>query len=71
MQAELPVVVSTWAFVDAARAAARHVSKEGGSAVDAVVLGCTVCEVLQCDGSGMSWYKLRKILGEVISSKWL
>lgn len=51
MPAELPIVVSTWAFVDAVRAAARHAIKEGGSAVDAVVHGCAACEVLQCDGS--------------------
>uniref|UniRef100_A0A7I4CVK8 beta-aspartyl-peptidase n=1 Tax=Physcomitrium patens TaxID=3218 RepID=A0A7I4CVK8_PHYPA len=50
-QPELPIVISTWAFVDAVRAAAQHVIKEGGSAVNAVVRGCTVCEVLQCDGS--------------------
>lgn len=52
MQAELPIVISTWAFVDAVRAAAQHVIEEGGSAVNAMVRGCTACEVLQCDGSG-------------------
>jgi hypothetical protein len=26
--------------------------EEGGSAVDAVVHGCSTCELLQCDGSG-------------------
>ncbi|KAG0615858.1 hypothetical protein M758_5G071700 [Ceratodon purpureus] len=50
-QVELPIVVSTWAFVDAVRAAAQHVIKDGGSAVDAIVRGCSTCEFLQCDGT--------------------
>ncbi|XP_021752789.1 probable isoaspartyl peptidase/L-asparaginase 3 isoform X1 [Chenopodium quinoa] len=45
-----PIVVSTWPFVDAVRAAWRAV--DGGfSAVDAVVEGCSACEELRCDGS--------------------
>jgi hypothetical protein len=28
---------------------------EGGSAVDAVVAGCSACEVLRCDGRGQSF----------------
>jgi N4-(beta-N-acetylglucosaminyl)-L-asparaginase len=47
----MPVVISTWGFVDAVREAAL-VLKEGGSAVDAVVYGCSTCERLRCDGSG-------------------
>jgi hypothetical protein len=61
MPAELPIVVSTWAFVDAVRAAARHAIKEGGSAVDAVIHGCAACELLQCDGSGTQNNKIRKL----------
>jgi len=70
-QAELPIVVSTWAFVDAVRAAARHVYEEGGSAVDAVVRGCSTCEALQCDGSGNSLNKARETGCVVICEKWL
>ncbi|GAB4858834.1 hypothetical protein Ancab_010312 [Ancistrocladus abbreviatus] len=45
-----PMVVSTWPFVDAVRAAWRAV--DGGfSAVDAVVEGCSACEELRCDGT--------------------
>ncbi|GMH08768.1 hypothetical protein Nepgr_010608 [Nepenthes gracilis] len=45
-----PMVVSTWPFLDAVRAAWRVV--DGGlSAVDAVVEGCSVCEELKCDGT--------------------
>ncbi|KAL6903384.1 hypothetical protein ACP4OV_004197 [Aristida adscensionis] len=48
-----PVVVSTWPFRDAVRAAWEVVSAGdgGGSAVDAVVAGCSACEVLRCDGT--------------------
>ncbi|KAH0449005.1 hypothetical protein IEQ34_022805 [Dendrobium chrysotoxum] len=46
----LPVVVSTWPFVEAVRAAWRVVTA-GFSAVDAVVEGCTTCEELRCDGT--------------------
>lgn len=71
IQAELPIVVSTWAFVDAVRAAARHVINHGGSAVDAVVHGCSACEVLQCDGSGTLCYKSIRIWLVVICEMWL
>ena len=53
----MPVVISTWGFVDAVREAAL-VLKEGGSAVDAVVYGCSTCERLRCDGSGTSFIDL-------------
>lgn len=44
------MVVSTWPFVDAVRAAWRVV--DGGfSAIDAVVEGCSACEELRCDGT--------------------
>uniref|UniRef100_A0A0E0KTJ4 beta-aspartyl-peptidase n=1 Tax=Oryza punctata TaxID=4537 RepID=A0A0E0KTJ4_ORYPU len=49
-----PVVVSTWPFREAVRAAWEVVSASGGaggSAVDAVVAGCSACEVLRCDGT--------------------
>ncbi|KAI0488264.1 hypothetical protein KFK09_028091 [Dendrobium nobile] len=45
-----PVVVSTWPFVEAVRAAWRVVTA-GSSAVDAVVEGCSTCEELRCDGT--------------------
>lgn len=45
-----PVVVSTWPFLEAVRAAWNAV--DGGfSAVDAVVEGCSACEKLRCDGT--------------------
>ncbi|XP_061995715.1 probable isoaspartyl peptidase/L-asparaginase 3 isoform X2 [Rosa rugosa] len=47
-----PVVVSTWPFVEAVRAAWRAVDN-GRSAVDAVVEGCSACEELRCDGTGL------------------
>ncbi|XP_039775181.1 probable isoaspartyl peptidase/L-asparaginase 3 isoform X1 [Panicum virgatum] len=48
-----PLVVSTWPFREAVRAAWDVVSAGdgGGSAVDAVVAGCSACEVLRCDGT--------------------
>jgi hypothetical protein len=51
-----PVVVSTWPFREAVRAAWDVVSAGdgGGSAVDAVVAGCSACEVLRCDGTGQA-----------------
>uniref|UniRef100_A0A0D9W7V6 beta-aspartyl-peptidase n=1 Tax=Leersia perrieri TaxID=77586 RepID=A0A0D9W7V6_9ORYZ len=48
-----PVVVSTWPFREAVRVAWEVVSPSGagGSAVDAVVAGCSACEMLRCDGT--------------------
>lgn len=49
-RAKYPIVVSTWPFVDAVRAAWKAV--DGGlSAIDAVVEGCSACEELRCDGT--------------------
>lgn len=48
---QYPVVVSTWPFLEAVRAAWRVVDN-GFSAVDAVVEGCSACEELRCDGTG-------------------
>ncbi|CAN1798801.1 Probable isoaspartyl peptidase/L-asparaginase 3, partial [Linum perenne] len=45
-----PLVVSTWPFKEAVRAAWKAVDS-GLSAVDSVVEGCSVCEVLRCDGT--------------------
>ncbi|XLR28662.1 hypothetical protein HN51_041994 [Arachis hypogaea] len=45
-----PLVVSTWPFVEAVRAAWK--AADGGStAVDSVVEGCSTCEELRCDGT--------------------
>ncbi|KAJ8752911.1 hypothetical protein K2173_008646 [Erythroxylum novogranatense] len=45
-----PMVVSTWPFKEAVRAAWSAV--DGGlNAVDAVVEGCSACEELRCDGT--------------------
>lgn len=46
-----PLVVSTWPFKEAVRAAWRAVHDDGLSAVDAVVEGCSACEELRCDGT--------------------
>ncbi|XP_015877747.3 probable isoaspartyl peptidase/L-asparaginase 3 isoform X1 [Ziziphus jujuba] len=47
---QYPLVVSTWPFVEAVRAAWKAVDS-GFSAVDAVVEGCSACEELRCDGT--------------------
>ncbi|KAG7535078.1 Nucleophile aminohydrolases N-terminal [Arabidopsis thaliana x Arabidopsis arenosa] len=47
---KFPVVVSTWPFLEAVRAAWRAVDS-GCSAVEAVVEGCSACEELRCDGT--------------------
>eukprot|EP00002_Diphylleia_rotans_P005744 TRINITY_DN1491_c0_g1_i1.p1 TRINITY_DN1491_c0_g1~~TRINITY_DN1491_c0_g1_i1.p1 ORF type:complete len:351 (+),score=67.88 TRINITY_DN1491_c0_g1_i1:104-1156(+) len=49
-KANVPIVVNTWPFIDATREAWRVLSRNG-SHLDAVEAGCTVCEVLQCDGT--------------------
>lgn len=48
---QYPLVVSTWPFLEAVRAAWRAVDC-GFSAVDSVVEGCSACEELRCDGTG-------------------
>lgn len=48
---QYPLVVSTWPFIEAVRAAWRAVDA-GSSAVDSVVEGCSTCEELRCDGTG-------------------
>ncbi|XP_023741850.1 probable isoaspartyl peptidase/L-asparaginase 3 isoform X1 [Lactuca sativa] len=45
-----PLVVSTWPFLEAVRAGWRAVNG-GSSSIDAVVEGCSTCEVLRCDGT--------------------
>ncbi|KAK4796019.1 hypothetical protein SAY86_028345 [Trapa natans] len=45
-----PVVISTWPFEEAVRAAWLAVDG-GSSAIDAVVEGCSACEELRCDGT--------------------
>ncbi|KAF8380546.1 hypothetical protein HHK36_028034 [Tetracentron sinense] len=47
---QYPLVVSTWPFLQAVRAAWRAVDS-GFSAIDAVVEGCSTCEELKCDGT--------------------
>ena len=46
-----PLVISTWPFKEAVRAAWNAV-ESGSSALDAVVEGCSTCEELRCDGTG-------------------
>ncbi|CAH2063629.1 unnamed protein product, partial [Iphiclides podalirius] len=45
-----PIVITTWSFVNSTIAAWKVLSK-GGSAIDAVQLGASVCEEQQCDGT--------------------
>ncbi|XP_058721925.1 probable isoaspartyl peptidase/L-asparaginase 3 [Vicia villosa] len=47
---QYPLVVSTWPFIEAVRAAWSAVDA-GASAVDSVVEGCSTCEELRCDGT--------------------
>ncbi|ERN14325.1 probable isoaspartyl peptidase/L-asparaginase 3 isoform X1 [Amborella trichopoda] len=47
---DFPMVVSTWPFKEAVRAAWKAVDR-GLSALDAVVVGCSACEELRCDGT--------------------
>lgn len=47
----LPIVLNTWQFENANEEAWRVISKEGRSALDALVAGCSACEEQQCDGT--------------------
>lgn len=47
---KLPVIINTWPFVDANKQAVKTLLN-GGTVLDAIEQGCTVCEVEQCDGS--------------------
>ncbi|KAL7015909.1 hypothetical protein ACKWTF_016728 [Chironomus riparius] len=47
----VPFVINTWNFTNATIKAWDVVNRQGKSAISAVVEGCTVCEVEQCDGS--------------------
>jgi len=44
------IVINTWNFTEANKRAWEVIS-DGGTALDAVEEGCTVCEELQCDGT--------------------
>ncbi|XP_038611264.1 N(4)-(beta-N-acetylglucosaminyl)-L-asparaginase [Tachyglossus aculeatus] len=46
----LPLVINTWPFGNATRAAWSKL-QAGGSELDAVESGCSLCEAQQCDGS--------------------
>ncbi|PWA88501.1 putative isoaspartyl peptidase/L-asparaginase 3 [Artemisia annua] len=47
---KFPLVISTWPFLDAVRSGWTAINA-GLSSVDAVVEGCSTCEVLRCDGT--------------------
>ncbi|EDO49709.1 predicted protein [Nematostella vectensis] len=51
-EASLPIVINTWGppFTNATAQAWKVISS-GSSALDAVEVGCSVCEVEQCDGT--------------------
>lgn len=48
-EARLPLVISTWDFNNATKAAWTALTNQKQSAIDALVAGCSVCEVEQCD----------------------
>ncbi|XP_050443621.1 N(4)-(Beta-N-acetylglucosaminyl)-L-asparaginase-like [Adelges cooleyi] len=45
-----PIVINTWAFT-ASTLRSWEILNTNGTAVDAVVAGCSVCEIAQCDGT--------------------
>ncbi|KVI10100.1 Peptidase T2, asparaginase 2 [Cynara cardunculus var. scolymus] len=47
---KFPLVISTWPFLEAVRAGWKAIN-DGLSSIDAVVEGCSACEVLRCDGT--------------------
>ncbi|CAG2229804.1 AGA [Mytilus edulis] len=47
----LPVVINTWPFTNATAAAWNTLVNKKGSIYDALVDGCSVCEIERCDGS--------------------
>ncbi|XP_046394207.1 N(4)-(Beta-N-acetylglucosaminyl)-L-asparaginase-like [Ischnura elegans] len=47
----LPLVVNTWPFVDATAKAWEAIFNHSKSALDTVEVGCTQCEIDQCDGT--------------------
>ncbi|XP_052076201.1 N(4)-(Beta-N-acetylglucosaminyl)-L-asparaginase-like isoform X2 [Mytilus californianus] len=47
----LPVVINTWPFTNATSAAWNTLVNKKGSIYDALVDGCSVCEIERCDGS--------------------
>ena len=46
-----PIVVNTWAFVNATRNAFEKLITPGATCLDAVEVGCRTCEEEQCDAS--------------------
>lgn len=46
-----PIVVTTWAFVNATRNAFNKLVSPGATCLDAVEVGCRSCEDERCDGS--------------------
>jgi len=46
-----PIVLNTWAFVNATRNAFTKLMTSGATCLDAVEVGCRTCEDEQCDGS--------------------
>ncbi|XP_063707549.1 N(4)-(Beta-N-acetylglucosaminyl)-L-asparaginase [Culicoides brevitarsis] len=48
---KLPLVINTWGFTNAAVEAWNAVYHQNLSAIDSVVIGCSVCEREQCDGT--------------------
>ncbi|XP_055854732.1 putative N(4)-(beta-N-acetylglucosaminyl)-L-asparaginase GE19290 [Episyrphus balteatus] len=51
ISSNLPIVINTWAFIDAANEAWKVLHQPHKTALDALVEGCSTCERLQCDGT--------------------
>ncbi|XP_059609578.1 N(4)-(Beta-N-acetylglucosaminyl)-L-asparaginase [Phlebotomus argentipes] len=49
--ASVPLVINTWNFREANFQAWKALYKEGRTALDSLVSGCSVCEIVQCDSS--------------------
>lgn len=47
----LPLVINTWGFIEAADEAWKVLHQPHKTALDALVEGCSTCERLQCDGT--------------------
>jgi hypothetical protein len=47
----LPLIINTWNFVNATRAAWKTLNTSGATVIDAIEKGCQQCEIEQCDGT--------------------
>lgn len=50
-EVSLPLIINTWAFVNATRVAWYTLNSQGATVLDAIERGCQQCEAEQCDGT--------------------